>query len=108
MTTPTFQPPAETPPTFTWRCAACGAVNTETVEGAKTGTGCTVCGPTTSPVEVVLEVIQSHRRVRNVRACTGCGWRPERPGYASDPDDTRRRHDQFNRHLAELIVEVAR
>lgn len=57
-------------------------------------------------VAVALDVIQDHRRIRNVRGCTGCDWRPERPGYASDPDATIRRHQQFNRHLAELIVSV--
>lgn len=64
-------------------------------------------GPTRrdDQVQGTLDLIQDHRRVRNVRGCSGCAWRPVRPGYASDPEATARRHEQFNRHLAELIVD---
>lgn len=53
-----------------------------------------------------LDIIEAHRRVRNVRGCTGCRWKAARPGYASDPEDTLRRHADFNEHLARLIVEA--
>lgn len=66
----------------------------------------------TSPTEVtyaeglVATILQDHRRVRNVRACTACAWRPDRPGYASNPEDTLRRHADFNAHLAAVIVQA--
>lgn len=55
-------------------------------------------------VEAALNIIHHHRRLRNVRRCSGCDWRPTHPGYASDPNDTLRRHRSFNEHLARLIV----
>lgn len=63
---------------------------------------------TETRVQLALAVIQDHRRVRNVRACSadGCTWKPQRPGYASDPAATLRRHEQFNEHLARLIVDA--
>ena len=57
-------------------------------------------------VVAALRYIDHHRRLRNVRACSGCDWTPTRPGYASDPEDTLRRHADFNEHLARLIVDA--
>lgn len=54
----------------------------------------------------VLDVIQDHRRVNNVRRCSGhgCAWRPVAAGRNGDPDAMLARHRQFNEHLANLIV----
>lgn len=55
---------------------------------------------------LVLDVIQEHRRINNVRSCSGhgCDWHPVSPGRNGHPESMLRRHRQFNEHLANLIV----
>lgn len=63
--------------------------------------------PSVSPAEreaLVTAVLSLHRRALNCRACTGCDWEPEHPGGTSNAEATRRRHADFNTHLAHLIV----
>lgn len=55
---------------------------------------------------VVAQVLDTHRRTRNTRECTGCDWTPERPGGTGDPGAILRRNVEFNRHLAAATIDA--
>jgi len=104
-----FTHPSEVPGTETPASRSLPSVNPPLTDTPLRPDTETTSGHEPQPQEQItraLDIIQDHRRVRNVRGCTGCDWKADRPGYASDPVDTLRRHQQFNEHLARLIVDA--
>jgi hypothetical protein len=68
--------------------------------------GVTPRWPYPADLTAVRELLNQHRRLRNVRGCSACSWTPEHPGNTDAPEATRRRHEAFNAHLARLITEA--